>query len=339
MVRVMSQNTFRVLIAGVGSIGQRHLRCFQATGRAELSLCEINDELRQTIQQRYGVERVYADFEQALGAEHDAVVIATPAPLHVSLATRAVQAGLHVLIEKPLSTSLDGLEDLAALVHTKGVTVGVAYTFRHYPVLAEMREAIRSGRFGKPLHMMSFTGQNFPTYRPAYRQTYYTRRETGGGAIQDALTHVLNAGEWLVGPIDRLAADAARQALDGVEVEDTVNLIARHGDVLAAYSLNQYQAPNEHSMTVVCQRGTVRCEPYKHRWRWMVEPQGDGEWQDEQHEPLERDSLFIMQAKSFLDAIQAKREPACTLQEGIQTLKANLAALRAVDEGTWQQVR
>ena len=82
-----------------------------------------------------------------------------------------------------------------------------------------------------------------PTYRPAYREIYYKDRTTGGGAIQDALTHVLNASEWLVGPIRRIAVDAAHQVLEGTTVEDTVHVMARHGGVLGATASTSTRPP------------------------------------------------------------------------------------------------
>src|SRR5207249_4411060 len=93
----------RVLIIGVGSIGERHLRCFQATGRAELAFVEINESLRHAIAGRHGISRCYAHLEEALADEPSAAVIATPAPLHVPLALCLAAAGIHVLMEKPLS--------------------------------------------------------------------------------------------------------------------------------------------------------------------------------------------------------------------------------------------
>src|SRR5205814_1412813 len=95
---------------------------------------------------------------------------------------------------------------------------------------------------------------------PAYLSTYYSHRSSGGGAVQDALTHILNAGQWCVGNIDRVVADAAHLKVEGVDVEDTVHVIARHGDVMASYALNQHQAPNETTITVICERGTARSE-------------------------------------------------------------------------------
>ena len=66
------------------------------------------------------------------------------------------------------------------------------------------------------------------------------------------------------------------------------------------------------------------------RWRWLTEPGND--WHDVTGPPLERDQLFVLQLQSFFDAIELGRRPLCTLAEGIQTLRANLAVLRSLDE-------
>jgi predicted dehydrogenase len=326
----------RVLIVGVGSIGERHLRCFQATGRASVALLEINEDLRRTVAAQYAVTDHFAGLDDALQFKPQAAVIATPAHLHVPLASRVVDARVHVLIEKPLSVSMAGIDSLRQLMSRRGVTAAVAYVYRHHPGLQALRLALAMQRFGKPVQLLAISGQHFPTFRPAYRHIYYTDHATGGGAIQDALTHLVNAGEWLVGPVNRLAVDAAHQLLEGVDVEDTVHLLARHGSVLACYCLNQHQAPNEMTVTVVCERGTIQCEFHQQRWRWMAE--AGQPWHDEPVPPLERDAMFTTQADHFLDAIEGKHAPACSLEEGIQTLRVNLAALASAEQGTWQVI-
>ncbi|MCH2597088.1 MAG: Gfo/Idh/MocA family oxidoreductase [Pirellulales bacterium] len=326
---------YKTLIIGVGSIGERHLRCFQKTGRVQTSICEVNPELRERIASEYGVERSYASLDEALSDEHDLAVVATPAHLHIPMAHQLAAAGVHLLIEKPLSTTLEGIDALCELVAQKKLVAGVAYIRRADPALIAMKEAIDSGRFGKPLQLVVFCGQDFSFYRPAYRDIYYADHAQGGGAIQDALTHFLNAGEWLVGPINRLTADAAHQFLEGVDVEDTVHLMAHHGKVLGCYVLNQYQAPNETTITVVCEKGTVRNELMERRWSWMVEP--GGTWNTEQTDVPERDTLFINQANRFLDALENHAVPACSLAEGLQTLHCNLAALESAETGKWME--
>src|SRR5579871_3969760 len=202
----------RVVVVGVGSIGERHVRCFLATGRVEVEFVETKATLAEEIARRYDVKS-HADLDSILAAPPSAAVIATPAPLHVLQATRLVEAGIPVLIEKPLSISLGGVDRLRNAAIERDVTVGVAYVYRSFPVLVSMRDALRSGRFGTPRQLVAVSGQHFPTYRPAYREIYYTDRKLGGGAIQDALTHIINMGEWLVGPVESVVADAAHQVL------------------------------------------------------------------------------------------------------------------------------
>jgi predicted dehydrogenase len=323
-----------ILVVGVGSIGERHLRCFQSTGRAEVSFCESNAALRQTIAERYQVKNSFVDFAPALDSQPNAVIICTPAHLHIDMARAAAQKGIHMLIEKPLSTSLNGVDELAKEVSERKLISAVAYVYRAHPALAAMRDAIRSGRFGEPVEVVGTFGQHFPFYRPAYRDTYYKNRATGGGAVQDALTHAVNAAEWLVGSVTQLVADAAHQVLEGVEVEDTVHVLTRHGTVPGLFSLNQHQAPNESSLTVICKSGTARFEMHNSRWRWQTDPAGT--WQDEPGVKLERDTLFTLQANAFLDAIAGMRVPLCNLAEAAQTLRVNLAILDSIENRRWQ---
>jgi len=330
----MSNAIHKVLVVGVGSIGERHVRCFQNTERTEISICEVNESLRTQIAERYQIENSYSDIDTALQAGHDAVVVAVPAHLHTPIAQKAAEAGLHLLIEKPLAVSPHGIKKLQATINEKGLVASVAYVYRAAPALADMKQALDSGRFGAPVQIVAVCGQHFPTFRPAYRDTYYRDHATGGGAIQDAITHVLNAGEWLVGPIDRLVADAEHLILEGVDVEDTVHVITRQGNVLGSYSLNQHQAPNESVITVNCERGTVRFEFHRHHWRWMT----DDQWHEADSVKIERDTLFMRQAAAFLDAVERKAEPLCPLDEGLQTLRVNLAALESVAGQQWQTI-
>ena len=323
----------RLLIIGLGSIGERHLRCALRLGCPDVLACETQPALRHSVADRYGVRDTYEVLDDAIAAAPTAAIICVPADRHVAMATRLVNAGIHVLIEKPLGTSLAGVEELRQAVRQQHVVAPVAYVHRANPVLAAMRDAVRSGHFGRPLELVAVAGQHFPFYRPAYRATYYRERATGGGAIQDALTHLVNAGEWLLGPIDRVIADAAHQVLPGVEVEDTVHVLARHGLTPACYALNQHQAPNEFTITVVFERGTARFELHENRWRFMTEPGSD--WRDEPGAPLERDDLFMTQLRAFFASIERGEPPLCTLDEGIQTLRVNMALLKSLDGGGW----
>jgi len=325
-----------ILVIGVGSIGERHLRCFQSTGRCSLVLCEPMTERREKVSAKYGV-RAYATVEEALDVRrYNTAIIAAPAPSHVPIATQLTQHDMHLLIEKPLSVSLDGIENLRQLVSKQQTQVAIGYSMRSYPALAEMKKAIDSGRLGKPVEIVVTAGQHFPFYRPAYREIYYTDQSQGGGAIQDCATHFLNTGEWLAGPITSLVTDAEHCVLKDVDVEDTVHLITRHGTVMGSYSINQHQHPNECRITVICDSGAARFELSGHRWLTASEP--GGEWRLEGEFEVDRDSAYIRQANRFLDQIDGKNGPTCSLDEGIQTLKVNLAALHSWKTRQWVDI-
>lgn len=327
----------RVLVVGVGSIGERHLRCFHTTGRSEVAFCEPNPDLRATIAERYPHAQGFPSLEAAIaGGGSNAAVIATPAPLHIPIATQLAQAGLHLLIEKPLSTTLAGIEQLQEEVARRSLITAVGYTHRAHPAVQALKEVLLSERFGTPRQMTIITGQDFAFARPAYRNIYFADPAQGGGAIQDSITHMYNVGEWLLGPMTRLVTDAAHQALADVTVEDTVHTLARHGSVPATYTCNLYQAPNEATITIVCEQGTIRSEHGECRWSWMTEPFGT--WTHQALPRPDRDTMYIVQADAFLDAVEGKRTPLCSLDEGIQTLRVNLASLRSWHERRWEEV-
>ena len=317
-----------VLIIGCGSIGERHLRCFQLTQRARVAACDTNAELLQRMAAVYQVP-TFRDAGQALAEGFDAVVICTPAHLHVSLAVQALQHGLHVLIEKPLSASFQGVDDLLAVHQRSGRQAAVAYVLHVFPFLVQARDFLRRGELGPVQHVTFTSGQPFHRGRPAhvapYAQTYYRDRATGGGAIQDALTHTANWIESVIGPTDSVLCDCAHQVLPGVTVEDTVNVSARHAGVLVNYTLNQFQAPDESTLQFNTAAGSVKIE--YHRQRWGVFREHDSAWTWHEAPVPERDAHFIAQANSFLDQIEGQPSRLCSLPAAVQTLRFNLAAL------------
>jgi len=313
-------------VVGVGSIGERHLRCFQQVG-CRVALVEVDDARRKDVAGRYSLEQAFASLEPAAAQAWDAAVICTPANLHVEHALKLLDRTPALLIEKPLATRLEDARRLQKAA--AGKTVQIAYVLRGHPAVQAVREEIRSGRLGKLLEVVVTSGQHFPTFRPAYRQIYYTRRETGGGAVQDAATHLFDLSQYVAGRFDWVFCDFAHQALEGVEVEDTVHAVARAdgGKVLVSVSLNQFMAPNETVARFNGSQGTA--EIRFHEARWGVFYHGDEAWK--WGEPLvqERDDLFRLQARRFLDASAGKGEILCTLDEALHTLAINLAALES----------
>jgi len=326
---------FRVLIVGGGSIGERHLRCFGQLQNVQVGICTRCKETRIKLSDRYNT--IYADssLERALRHDYDVAVICTPSNLHVDMTITCANHDLHVLIEKPLSTDKNRLRDLISAVEANGVICGVGYTYRSFSSVQNLREALEQKELGNIRQTVVHAGQEFFQFRPAYASTYFASHQTGGGAIQDCLTHLLDCSTYLIGPITKVCADAHHKGLSGVSVEDTVHVLARHGDIPACYALNQYQAPNETTVTIVGSDATARLEIVRNSWSIMHK--GETQWKERYSDPVERDVHFIRQAKCFLDAIYNGGKFTCSLSEGIESLNATLAVLySARTGGTWE---
>lgn len=320
----------RVLVVGVGSIGERHLRCFQAVAGCRMGLVEPNETRRNDVAERYGIADRFASLDDACRHTWDAAVICTPAHLHVA---HGVQLAPHcgaLLIEKPLATQSEEIPRLREAVGSKPVQI--AYVYRSHPAVNAVKRLIDGGELGNVLQITVVCGQHFPTYRPAYREIYYNDRRTGGGAIQDAMTHMANAAHYLVGRFDWIFADYAHQALPGVTVEDTVHYTARAGGgkVMCSLALNQFMAPNETRIQVNGDKASAKiCVP-EHRYGLLRH--GETEWTWSEPQVVERDDLFKMQALNFLDIAAGRAAPSCSLDEGLHTLHINLAALESAGE-------
>ncbi len=320
----------QILVIGCGSIGERHVRTFLATGRVGVIACDTRLAIRQDMISRYKVEAVSDWLPMLDNPAVTGVVIATPAPSHVEIAIRCLEAGRHVLVEKPLALSLANTDRLLTARDRARRFAGVAYVLHFVPALQAARQFIQAGSFGPVRHVAVNTGQHFPFFRPAYREIYYSDRAQGGGAIQDALTHMANAVEWVVGPTTQVFCDAAHQVLEGVTVEDTVNASARNGGALVSYALNQFQAANDTRWDFHAETGSVRVE--LNAQRWGVLARGETEWRWHAAPSAERDQIYAAQASAFLAGTEGKPNPLCTLEEGIQTLRFNLAALLSWSE-------
>ena len=161
--------TDEILIVGCGSIGERHLRCFQRTGRAQVAACDANDMLLQRVAQQYGVAS-FTDLAAALAARrYGGIVICTPAHTHLDIALLGLRHGAGLMIEKPLSTGLEKIPAVRDEIAKTGKFAGIAYVYHFMPWIQGARKFLAGGELGRALHVSVATGQHFPTYRPAYR--------------------------------------------------------------------------------------------------------------------------------------------------------------------------
>jgi len=246
------------LVVGSGSIARRHIAnikalfsqatvgCVSASGR-ELSLEEV------------GADIVYASIEEALSAEPMLAIIASPAPLHVDQAATFLRTGIPVLIEKPLSDSLESFARAGEVLLANSTKIEVAYNLRFMPSAIRLKALLDEQILGR-IHSVSIeVGQYLPDWRPAtdYRENVSARKELGGGVLLE-LSHELDYLTWLFGTFNSIYCVASNSGTLDVDVEDSAHaILSREDGLVASVHLDFLQRVPTRICKIVGESGTL----------------------------------------------------------------------------------
>ncbi len=321
----------RVLIIGAGGIGKRHIRGFLKTNRARISVCEIDQTKLEDVAATYDLNRTYSDVEAAPLDDVDLAVIAAPAHVHVPVGQRLADAGVPFLTEKPLSVTLDGVDKLVETVRSKDLTVRVGYVRRSRKWVQRLKADLDAGRIGE-VRMAYFNGsQDFRKYRPDYQTTYYAKRCMGGGTILDCAGHFVDLVLWTMGPVREVCAMYDQLVFESVECEDSLLMNLRMASgAMVNITINQFQKPRVATMEFIGTRANLRLLDDAARLEFADDD--SGRWQSESfikesmHPQEVHESMFMHQANDFMDAVEGKPDPMCTLEEARENLRICLAA-------------
>lgn len=315
----------KFLIAGFGSIGRRHLRNLVALGEQDILLYRTgHSSLPEEEISDFPVE---TNLETALAQGPDAVIVSNPTALHLEVAIPAARAGCHLFLEKPVSHTLEGIDELQAAVEEGGGSVYVGYQFRFHPGLRHVKRLIYEDAFGRVLSVHAHWGEYLPDWHPweDYREGYSARSDLGGGVIL-TLCHPLDYLPWLVGEVAELWAFAGHISDLALQVEDTAEIGLRfENGAIGSVHLDYNQRPPAHYLEIVGTIGSLRWD--NSDGATYVYSSEQGEWKKYSISPdFERNDLFLAQMRHFLEVIHGQTKPACTLEDGIRALKLALAA-------------
>jgi len=186
----------KLLVIGAGSIGQRHLRNTLQLGGVECAVVEPDQKQREAVAAACSVP-VFEDLDEGIAWRPQAAMVCTPSHAHLEPSLRCASEGIHLFIEKPISHSMDGLDELKRLVEKNNLICLVGYNLRFHPGLQAVKRVLDEGRLGSLWFAEIEYGHYLPFWRPDqdYRKTYSAHRDMGGGAILD-LIHELDYAQW-----------------------------------------------------------------------------------------------------------------------------------------------
>jgi predicted dehydrogenase len=331
----------KILIMGLGGIGQRHLRNLRMLQGDDLEISAydprpnppvLTDQLKveegASLQKKYGLA-IFPNSEEALAQRPQAVFVCNPTSLHVPAAIRAAQEGCALFIEKPLSHNLERVDELISLVESRGLTAAVGYQMRFHPCLQRLHALVQEKKVGRILSVRAVVGEYLPgwhTYED-YRQSYASRQDLGGGVILSQI-HELDYLYWLFGMPRRLFGLGGHLSSLEVDVEDTA-------DILMECMLDGHPVPISLHQDYIQNPPSRSCEIIGDAGKILVDIRAltvdvfDGQGnhiESTSHEGFQRNQLFLDELKNFLDGMQGKQTSLVSLRDGAQSLRMALAA-------------
>ena len=339
----------RILIAGLGAIGQRHARNLRAILGSHLELLAlrsrrlhhvVTDSLQcdtsRDVEHDLGAT-VFTDLDAAIDARPNAVFVCTPSSCHLAIAQRAADAGCHLFIEKPVSHTLEGLDRLRATVAGQRLVAVVGCQWRWHPGVRGVRGLIAADDLGSLTEARIDYCEYLPDWHPYedYRTSYAARADLGGGVVLTQI-HDYDLASWLFGPHRRVTASGGHCSDLEIDVEDTV--MARLDGGKVAVDIHQTFAgrPPRRTLRVAGQEGSLSLDLLTGR----VETTPSWQWAHDTLtcEGYPRNNMFKDEAIDFLRAVRGEIASPTTLEDGISVLNLALTVKAAMQSGRTEEI-
>ena len=317
-------------IIGLGSIGRRHLRLVREL-RPKLNIIAVRSGKGKKVEEEKLLNAVVHSLEEAIDYGIEAAIVATPAVYHIQQAIELMENGIHVLIEKPLSHSLDNVNELLK-AQKKSKAVGlVGYCLRYNIGALKFYEILKKKKKGQILHVQVDCGSYLPGWRKGqdYRESVSAKSELGGGVLLE-LSHELDYIRWFFGEIKSVFANIQNSDTLEIDVEDCVDMIfeSEHGFPVNVH-LDFNSRSNRRVCIARCSNGDLIWDAINNEviWRPADRPEDMKKFQNN------RDYIYKEQLNHFFDCIENNKPPSVSLDDGFAVLNMIASAKKSYMTG------
>lgn len=323
----------RVGVIGLGAMGQNHARILADKGMLA-SVADIVPEVAQAVAAKHGV-KYYLSYQDMLGSDVEGVVIVTPTNTHERIATDALRAGKHVLLEKPMTGSSEALRRLVGLAEKSGLVLAGGFTERFNPVVSFAKQSLDAGEYGELITAASRRVSSMPA------------RVRDVGVIMDLGVHDIDVIQYIVGKRARSVYALGGHG-PGLKYEDHANLLIDfEGGTSGFVEVNWLTPMKVRKLALTCSKNFVEVDYMDQSALVCSSAFKQLETGNLFNVPLEFDLRRIALKKEeplrreledFVSAAMEGREPLVSGNSAITTLKIAEAAIESMHSGRKVQV-
>ena len=316
----------QIAIVGLGSMGRRHLRLVRKS-RPGIKIIAVRSGRGEEVPEEKIADKIVYTVEDAIDVGIQACISTTPAIYHIQQATKLIEAGIHVLVEKPLSHNMKDVDDFLEISENSDVVGLVGYCLRYDPTAKQFKKLLYSEKTGQILHVDVDCGSYLPDWRPNqdYHQTVSARKELGGGVLLE-LSHELDYIRWFFGNIESVSAVLQNSGTLGIDVEDNADLILKTVEGLPISVHLDFNSRNvRRTCSVKTSNGDLIWDATfkKVIWRTANRPE------EVESFNYDKDEIYRQQLRHFFNCIEHGQTPTVTLEGGAVVLQMVEAAKKS----------
>lgn len=322
----------KALISGLGSIGRRHGRNLAALGVDVIGFDPVAERRDRFAGEVPGA--ICCDLlEAALDSRCDFAVIASPNRFHLEQAVACANAGLHLFIEKPLATSIEGLVALEDAVSSGSLIAMMGSNWKFHPGPKRLKAFLETPGFGRVLALQAIGGQYLPDWHPweDYRVMYSSRRDLGGGVLLDS--HELDYLCWFSGPVATVSCHSMASGTLDIDTEDlaVLTLLFANG-AMGTVQIDYLQRPYARRVHVTGSAGTALWDFTEGLVR--LYDAASKQWSEElTPEGYDLNTMYMEQMTHFIECMNSGAATITPLEHAAHVLAVLDAARRSAEAG------
>lgn len=312
----------KMLVIGCGSIGKKHIKNLKELG-IEVCAFDTNINRLKDVKNDYQV-KTYQKLKDALKEGFDAALVCAPNHLHVPIAIDVLNSGKHVFIEKPISHTLERVDELINTAKKKRRLIMIGCNLRFHPVIQKVKEMLDKKEVGRVVSARAQFGQYLPDWHPweDYRKGYSANKSMGGGIILDAI-HEIDYIHWFFGTPLSVLCFAGKFSNLEIDTEDLAEILVKFKDKIVEIHLDYIQRYYTRNCRIIGEEGTIVADLKENKINLFKTESKN--WQTFDFK-IDYNRPYVDEMRHFISCIREGKRPAINGEEGRDALKIALAA-------------
>ena len=313
----------KALVVGYGSIGKRHIQNLSKFKNMEILV--VTKRKNDTFLKKYNC-KIFSTIQKSLDERPNFAIVCTETSTHIKYSNLLAKHGIHLLIEKPLSNSIIGVNSLLKESRKQKLTTLIGCNLRFHPCIKKIKDVLSRKKLGKILSIQIENGSYLPNWHPDenYTKSYASQEKLGGGVTLTCI-HEIDYLYWFFKKISQVVSITGKFSDLKIDADDLSVILMKVGkNSVAEIHLDYFQQPSRRSCKIIGTKGTLTWDSKSNsvnfydnaKKKWFILLKLN---------KFDYNRMYFDELTHFIDCVKRNKITINPISEGIKTLKIALA--------------